>query len=117
MPRRNTGRGRPEGTQPKEWPDSEWASRAACASLPKEMFYPTEAKGPTVEAPKEVCRSCPVRRQCLEHALRVREPFGIWGGLDERERRTLKRSLQPSATPGTPGQRAAAERRLQEGTR
>jgi WhiB family redox-sensing transcriptional regulator len=29
---------------------------------------------------------CPVRIQCAEHALRVREPYGIWGGLSEEER-------------------------------
>jgi hypothetical protein len=28
-------------------------------------------------------------RDCLEFALRVREPHGIWGGLTEAERRVL----------------------------
>jgi len=30
-----------------------------------------------------------VRDDCLEFALRVREPHGIWGGLTEAERRML----------------------------
>jgi WhiB family redox-sensing transcriptional regulator len=38
---------------------------------------------------KRICAECPVRQECLEYALRVREPFGIWGGLNETERRTL----------------------------
>jgi WhiB family transcriptional regulator, redox-sensing transcriptional regulator len=38
---------------------------------------------------KRICAGCPVQRECLEYALRVREPFGIWGGLNETERRAL----------------------------
>jgi WhiB family redox-sensing transcriptional regulator len=39
---------------------------------------------------KEVCARCPVRVECLEHALTAREQFGIWGGLGERSRRKLR---------------------------
>lgn len=35
---------------------------------------------------KALCARCPVRQQCAQHALRVREPYGIWGGLGETER-------------------------------
>jgi WhiB family redox-sensing transcriptional regulator len=38
---------------------------------------------------KRVCADCPVRRECLDYAMRVHEPFGIWGGLTEAERRQL----------------------------
>ena len=40
-------------------------------------------------AAKHIRAGCPVQRECLEYALRVREPFGIWGGLNETERRAL----------------------------
>jgi WhiB family redox-sensing transcriptional regulator len=30
---------------------------------------------------------CPVREECLQAALEIREPYGIWGGLTEGERR------------------------------
>lgn len=40
-------------------------------------------------AAKEICRSCPVRRPCLDHAIATREPHGIWGGLNELERKQL----------------------------
>jgi WhiB family redox-sensing transcriptional regulator len=36
---------------------------------------------------KAICAECAVRTECLEFALRVREPHGIWGGLTESERR------------------------------
>jgi WhiB family redox-sensing transcriptional regulator len=38
---------------------------------------------------KRICLDCPVLDDCLEFALRVREPHGIWGGLTEAERRRL----------------------------
>jgi WhiB family redox-sensing transcriptional regulator len=33
-----------------------------------------------VELAKWLCRDCPVRRLCLDGALRRREPWGVWGG-------------------------------------
>jgi WhiB family redox-sensing transcriptional regulator len=38
-----------------------------------------------------VCRGCPVRTECLADALDNRVEFGVWGGLTERERRSLLR--------------------------
>jgi WhiB family redox-sensing transcriptional regulator len=38
---------------------------------------------------KSICALCPVRIECLEYAVRIREPHGIWGGLNELERRVL----------------------------
>jgi WhiB family redox-sensing transcriptional regulator len=38
---------------------------------------------------KAICRSCPVRKECLDYALRIREQHGIWGGLNETERRLM----------------------------
>lgn len=44
------------------------------------------------EAPaKAVCAVCPVRERCLSQALEVGEPMGIFGGLNETERRGLLR--------------------------
>ena len=38
---------------------------------------------------KEICQTCAVKKECLEYALRIREPHGIWGGLNEVERKQL----------------------------
>jgi WhiB family redox-sensing transcriptional regulator len=38
---------------------------------------------------KSICSSCPVRQECLEYALSIPEPHGIWGGMNESERRRL----------------------------
>lgn len=60
------------------------------------LFYPDTNVGEVTRA-KDCCwgrkdgRPCPVREQCLEHALVNDEKFGVWGGLSERERRSIQR--------------------------
>jgi WhiB family redox-sensing transcriptional regulator len=46
-------------------------------------------------AAKAICRSCIVRAECLEYALRIREPHGIWGALNEAERKQLLDRMTP----------------------
>ena len=41
------------------------------------------------ERAKQICAMCSVRQPCLEYALQIREPHGIWGGLNELERKAL----------------------------
>ena len=66
-----------------------WQRSANCLGVDPDLFFP-ERGGSSYEA-KEVCRSCVVRRDCLQYALDNSEKFGIWGGLSERERRRLRR--------------------------
>lgn len=40
---------------------------------------------------RALCSACEVRSPCLEYALDVQEPHGIWGGANEVERRRLTR--------------------------
>ena len=68
---------------------SSWWGQGLCAQSDPDAFFP-EKGGSTREA-KKVCRSCEVRAECLEYALEHDERFGIWGGLSERERRTITR--------------------------
>jgi WhiB family redox-sensing transcriptional regulator len=65
--------------------------RALRAQTDPEAFFP-EKGGSTREA-KKVCLTCDVRAECLDYALQHDERFGIWGGLSERERRRLKKSM------------------------
>ncbi len=71
--------------------ETDWHERALCAQTDPEAFFP-EKGGSTREA-KKICTGCEVRSECLSYALANDERFGIWGGLSERERRRLKRSV------------------------
>ncbi|MER5551781.1 WhiB family transcriptional regulator [Streptomyces sp. NPDC002793] len=71
-----------------------WRMRAACREEDPDLFFPIGSSGPavmqTAEA-KTVCGTCPVREKCLEWALENGQDAGVWGGMDENERRALKR--------------------------
>ena len=71
-----------------------WRREAACRGLDPELFYPrrTDSASGRVdrEAAKAVCKPCPVRPECLDHALAAGERHGIWGGLTEMERKPLR---------------------------
>ena len=70
----------------------EWWDRAACLSSEPEQFFPVggaaAARWETAAA-KRVCGDCGVLAECRDYALATRQPFGVWGGLDEDERRAL----------------------------
>ena len=72
----------------------DWQLHAACKDLSTSLFFHPEnergsARHQREQRAKAVCRECPVMAQCREHALRVREPYGVWGGLTETERQQL----------------------------
>jgi len=62
---------------------------ALCAETDPDEFFP--AKGESTRAAKRTCGRCEVRVECLAWAVERAEPYGIWGGLSERERRRLRR--------------------------
>ncbi|MFB7836133.1 WhiB family transcriptional regulator [Streptomyces sp. NPDC056056] len=65
-----------------------WSEGAACRTAdPDELFV----EGAAQNKAKAVCAGCPVRTECLAHALDHRIEHGIWGGMTERERRALLR--------------------------
>ncbi len=49
-----------------------------CRVYDPELFF--AEKPEDVEFAKALCRTCPVRTQCLAGALDRREPWGVWGG-------------------------------------
>jgi WhiB family redox-sensing transcriptional regulator len=69
----------------------EWQLFGSCRDYPSELFFhPEGERGPSrasrEAAAKAICQTCPVIRQCAEHALRAREPYGVWGGMSEADR-------------------------------
>jgi len=51
---------------------------------------------------KRICARCRVRTECLDYALANREPHGLWGGLNEMERRALLRRRASEGMIGRP---------------
>lgn len=69
----------------------EWQFQGACRNAdPETFFHPENERGPRrrrrQEQAKAICATCPVLQQCRDHALSIREPYGIWGGMTEDER-------------------------------
>jgi len=75
-----------------------WQVKAACRGPHAAVFFPPayferkDEKAEREERAKAICGQCAVRKPCLEFSLEIREPHGIWGGLNEIERRTLLES-------------------------
>lgn len=72
-----------------------WQHRGACRGPHATVFFPPpqfERKHERAEREmraKQICESCAVISDCLNYALDIREPHGIWGGLNESERRVI----------------------------
>lgn len=79
-----------------EWQEG-WRAAARCEGELAAYFFPPShfERKPEKDAREDVarrlCARCAVREECLAYALAVREPHGIWGGLNELERRRLLR--------------------------
>lgn len=58
---------------------TDWFEDAACQDAPTDVFFPASESHSDVA--KAVCAVCPVREECLEHALAIRPSDGVWGGL------------------------------------
>jgi WhiB family transcriptional regulator, redox-sensing transcriptional regulator len=75
-----------------------WQVKAACRGPQAEVFFPPpqferkDEKAEREARAKQICNDCPVRQPCLDYAVAIREPHGIWGGLNENERRQLLNS-------------------------
>ncbi|ACQ81301.1 transcription factor WhiB [Beutenbergia cavernae DSM 12333] len=72
----------------------EWQYQGSCREAEPSLFFHPEGERGSARrrrdaAAKAICAACPVLQQCREHALRVREPYGVWGGMSEDERVTF----------------------------
>lgn len=105
-----------------------WRHQAACRGLDPELFFPVGTTGPCVDQlaeAKAVCVLCPVQSACLLSALTTGDDHGVWGGLSEDERRSMRRrtarlrqagaqtkvqerTLRQAAVGGAPGSKQSA---------
>jgi len=79
----------------EELDDLQWQLDAACRGEHASAFYPPihferkEVRLARERLAKSICAQCGVKQACLAHALRTAELHGIWGGMNEAERRQL----------------------------
>ncbi|HEX4725940.1 MAG TPA: WhiB family transcriptional regulator [Pseudonocardiaceae bacterium] len=76
----------------------DWQLRGLCRQLDSSVFFTPERERGAIRTRREqhakaVCARCPVLQQCREHALRAREPYGVWGGMTEHERKVTLRGV------------------------
>jgi WhiB family redox-sensing transcriptional regulator len=75
----------------------EWRADALCSSFDPDLWFSPGAL--EHKEAKRICRSCPVRRDCLAYALETPVDHGVWGGLTERERRSYRRRQSATLLP------------------
>jgi WhiB family transcriptional regulator, redox-sensing transcriptional regulator len=73
-----------------------WQDRAACRGMDASLFFGSDEETPPGRGirerrAREICASCPVRRDCLNYAIGNSIRDGIWGGLNEAERWKVRR--------------------------
>ncbi|MDQ4144462.1 MAG: WhiB family transcriptional regulator [Actinomycetota bacterium] len=75
----------------------DWQELAACRDYDNSLFFGPEQGESELERQqreaeaKSVCQECQVIESCLEFAMETNQKYGIWGGLNEKERASLKR--------------------------
>jgi WhiB family redox-sensing transcriptional regulator len=71
----------------------DWRDDSACREVDPDLFFPDGKNAPArtqIEKAKQICLSCPVVQPCLHFAVSTGQ-LGVWGGLDDDERRKLRR--------------------------
>ena len=70
-----------------------WQLHGLCRGNHAHLFFPPstferkdERQRREIRA-KSICQVCPVQSDCVDYALDIREPYGIWGGMTESDRR------------------------------
>lgn len=74
----------------------DWRNESACDETNWEKFFPTEIAKSSTEA-RAICKTCPVKDECLMHAIIYGEG-GIWGGETEEFRERMAKSAKATLT-------------------
>lgn len=74
----------------------DWQDDALCREHDNVLFFGEEGESELEKQAREgraktICQQCPVQEPCLEFAMETNQKYGIWGGLTDKERASLKR--------------------------
>lgn len=85
---------------------ADWRDAALCRSHPDpELWFPKGTDAVSManeEEAKRTCRRCPVMETCAQWAIETREDSGVWGGLSEHDRASIRRRRQRAAQAAEP---------------
>jgi len=78
-----------------------WRTRALCADLNPEIFYPVDLTptAPAVQLAKRICVACPVQAACLLDTMAGEDParrWGVIGATTPHERYALFSAQRPT---------------------
>ena len=90
----------PNQTNPNDTHTTDWRNNANCTGKTNQMF-PKNYKDITyIPQARKLCRTCPVKTQCLEYALEfpAADMHGVWAGLTPRQlaAEQRRRGVRPS---------------------
>ncbi len=74
-----------------------WKAQGACWGKPNvtHVFFPSESgPGDSYAAARRFCARCPVTAECLDYAERTHSYDGMFGGLDDRQRRSRRKAMR-----------------------
>ena len=93
-------------------PEQSWLDDAACSNLELaqlSLFF-VEAGRTIAPETKALCRQCPVRRECLDHAYVHEIASGYFGGVSPGRRRALSHAEALELIAGDDAVHRAAHR-------
>lgn len=73
----------------------DWQLQALCRGNHAHLFFPPSTferkddRERRETRAKAICNVCPVLSECSSYALTIKEPFGIWGGMTESDRKEM----------------------------
>lgn len=83
------------GSVPDTTRKADWRDTSACAPQKKpERWFPKPGNKPAITDAKTICFSCPAMYECAQHALTQSEDDGVWGGLSEGQRTTIRKKYR-----------------------
>jgi len=69
-----------------------WMKDAACVGNREANWFPEPGKRSGTALAIRICKSCLVKKECLNYAIARPELIGIWGGVSAKGRQNIRRS-------------------------
>jgi WhiB family redox-sensing transcriptional regulator len=66
----------------------DWLKEAKCKKMDTSVFFPRTSEDSMLA--KSICADCSVKQECLKYAIDNDISYGVWGGLSESTRRTIR---------------------------